>query len=95
VEKFHMKFIKEILGVHCKASNVTCRPELGRLPLWAKISFYCIRFWKHLLTSENALIQGLFNSIVFFILKYAFLAFSISKDTATLKLPLYFNIAPE
>jgi hypothetical protein len=59
VEKFHMKFIKEILGVHCKASNVTCRPELGRLPLWAKISFYCIRFWKHLLTSENALIHVL------------------------------------
>jgi hypothetical protein len=25
VEKFHMKFIKEILGDHCKASNVACR----------------------------------------------------------------------
>jgi hypothetical protein len=35
VEKFHMKFIKEILGVHCKASTVACRAELGRLPLWA------------------------------------------------------------
>ena len=50
VEKFHMKFIKEILGVHCKASNVACRAELGRLPLWAKISFSCIKFWEHLLT---------------------------------------------
>jgi hypothetical protein len=30
-----MKFIKEILGVHCKASNVACRAELGRLSLWA------------------------------------------------------------
>jgi hypothetical protein len=28
VEKFHMKFIKEILGVHCIASNVACRAEL-------------------------------------------------------------------
>jgi hypothetical protein len=37
VEKFHMKFIKEILGVHCKASNVACRAELGRLPLWVRI----------------------------------------------------------
>ena len=53
VEKFHMKFIKEILGVHCKASNVACRAEFGRLPLWAKISFSCIKFWEHLLTSEN------------------------------------------
>jgi hypothetical protein len=41
VEKFHMIFIKEILGVHCKASNVACRAELGRLPLRAKISFPC------------------------------------------------------
>jgi hypothetical protein len=56
VEKFHMIFIKEILGVHCKASNVACRAELGRLPLRAKISFPCIKFWEHLLTSENALV---------------------------------------
>ncbi|NYT28737.1 MAG: hypothetical protein H0A76_13340 [Candidatus Thiodubiliella endoseptemdiera] len=55
-EKFHMKFIKEILGVHCKASNVACRAELGRLPLWAKISFSCIKFLEHLLTSENTLV---------------------------------------
>ena len=51
-----MKFIKEILGVHCKASNVACRAELGRLSLWAKISFSCIKFWEHLLTSENTLV---------------------------------------
>jgi hypothetical protein len=56
VEKFYMKFIKEILGVHCKASNVACRAELGRLSLWAKISFSCIKFWEHLLTSENTLV---------------------------------------
>jgi hypothetical protein len=44
VEKFHMKFIKEILGVHCKTSTVAYRTELGRFPLWAKISFSCIKF---------------------------------------------------
>jgi hypothetical protein len=51
-----MKFIKEILWVHCKASNVAWRADLGRLPLWAKISFSCIKFWDHLLTSENTLV---------------------------------------
>jgi hypothetical protein len=56
VEKFHMKFIKEILGVHCKASNVACRAELVRLPLWVRISFSSIKFWEHLLTSENTLV---------------------------------------
>jgi hypothetical protein len=39
MEEFHMKFIKEILGVHCKASTVACRAELGRLPLLAKSHF--------------------------------------------------------
>jgi IS1 family transposase len=62
VEKFHMKFIKEILGVHCKASNVACRTELVRLPLWAKIAFSCIKFWEHLLTSENTLVFKFFSS---------------------------------
>jgi hypothetical protein len=56
VEKFHLQFIKEILGTHCNASNVACRAELGRLPLWAKISCSCKIFWEHLLTSENTLI---------------------------------------
>ena len=37
VEKYHMKFIKDMLGVHCKASTVACRAELGILPLWANI----------------------------------------------------------
>ena len=62
VEKFHMKFIKEILGVHCKASNVACRAELGRLPLWVKISFSCIKFWEHLLPSENTLVFKFFQA---------------------------------
>ena len=58
-----MKFIKEILEVHCKASNVACRAELGRLPaLWAKISFSCIKFWGHLLTSENTLVFKKFQA---------------------------------
>jgi hypothetical protein len=37
VEKFHMKFIKEILGVHCKASNVACR---------AFVRSDCEKYWK-------------------------------------------------
>ena len=57
-----MKFIKEILGVHCKASNVACRAELGRLSLWAKISFSCIKFWEHLWPSENTLVFKFFQA---------------------------------
>jgi hypothetical protein len=32
-EKLHIKFIKEILGIHCKASNDGCRAELKTEPL--------------------------------------------------------------
>ena len=28
-EKFHVKFLKQILGVHCKTSNNACYSELG------------------------------------------------------------------
>lgn len=33
IEKFHVKFIKEILGVHSRTTNAPCRVELGRLPI--------------------------------------------------------------
>jgi hypothetical protein len=36
-EKLHIKFIKEILGIHCKASNDGCRAELNRTHLKSKI----------------------------------------------------------
>jgi hypothetical protein len=38
-EKLHIKFIKEILGIHCKASNDGCRAELNRTSLKSKILF--------------------------------------------------------
>ena len=34
-EYLHLKFIKEILGVHSKTSNDACRTELNRLPIIA------------------------------------------------------------
>ena len=39
LKKLHIKFIKEILGIHCKASNDGCRAELNRTPLKSKIYF--------------------------------------------------------
>ena len=53
IEKFHIKFIKDILGVHCKTSNAGCLAELNRLPLWSKISFSSIKYWNHLITSDS------------------------------------------
>lgn len=59
-EKLHIKFIKEALGVHCKASNDACRAELGRIPLKNKIVFSSINFLEHILSSENTLVNQIF-----------------------------------
>lgn len=55
-----MKFIKEILGVHCKASNVGCRSELNRIPLKSKVIFSILNFFKHIHDSNNTLLKEIF-----------------------------------
>ena len=60
VERFYIKFIKEILGVNCKTSNSACRAELGKLPLWSKISFSCIKYYNHLLSNNETLAHKIF-----------------------------------
>ena len=48
-EYLHLKFIKEILGVHCKAINTACRSEsINRLPLKAKIQISAFKFFEHI-----------------------------------------------
>lgn len=54
-EHLHIKFIKEALGVHCKASNAACLSELNRLPLYTNIQFLAIKYWLHIMESENSL----------------------------------------
>ena len=62
IEKFHIKFIKEILGVHCKAQNDACRAELARLPMKNKIKHSIIGFLVHLLSDENTLVYEIYTS---------------------------------
>ena len=62
-EKFHLKFIKETLGVHCKASNVGCRVELNRRPIHNKIIYSIFNFLHHILTSENTLVLDIFTDL--------------------------------
>ena len=59
-EKLHLKFIKEILGVHCKTSNDACRAELGRIPLKGKILFSSIKYLEHILSLEGSLVNDIF-----------------------------------
>lgn len=59
-----MQFIQEILGVHIRTTNALCRAELVRLPLWTKINSSSIKFWKHIITSENTFVFNIYNTAV-------------------------------
>ena len=60
-EKLHIKFIKEILGVNCKASNSACLAELNRLPLNTKITIQAIKYWLHILESDGTLAHNIYK----------------------------------
>ena len=62
-EHLHLKFIKEILGVHSKATNSACLTELNRQPLKVKIITQVIKFWEHIAHSNNTLVNEIYNNI--------------------------------
>lgn len=43
-EHLQLKFVKEILGIHCKYSNAACLAELNRKPPKTKIQLAAIQF---------------------------------------------------
>ena len=61
-EKLHTKFIKEILGVHCKATNSGCLAELNRIPLYTNIQISAIKYLLHIVQSNNCLAQKVFQA---------------------------------
>lgn len=62
-EHLHIKFIKEILGVHSKATNVACLAELNRYPLREKIKLSTLKFLDHISNSKNSLAYKIFNNL--------------------------------
>ena len=60
----HLKFIKEILGIHYQSTNVACTAELNKLPLKSNIQCSALKFWEHILTSNNTLINKIYYATV-------------------------------
>ena len=61
-EHLHIKFIKEILGVHCKATNAACLAELNRYPLRGRIQLATITFLEHISNANNSLVDEAYSS---------------------------------
>ena len=59
---FHIQFVKELLGVHCKTSNDACKAESGRIPLKGKILFSCFQYLEHILSLEGSLVKDIFET---------------------------------
>ena len=53
IEKTHIHFCKQVLGVNKQCPNVACRNELGRLPLKQITEINTIQFWINLEQSDD------------------------------------------
>ena len=96
IEKFQNKFIKEILGVNCKATNATCQAELSRIPMQSKINFSIISFFHHIISEKDTLVYQIFKDTkqsntwtkqvqkLFNSIGYSYL-FNIQNDNSALK----------
>ena len=63
-EKTHIKFCRQILGVHKKSMILPTLGELGRYPLSIEILGRIITFWIHILDSkENSYLHSLYKDL--------------------------------
>jgi hypothetical protein len=62
-EHLQLKFAKEILGVHCKASNAGCLAEFNRKPMKTTIQLAAITFLVHIINSQYSLVDNIFKNV--------------------------------
>ena len=56
VEKVHVRFLKQILGVRLQTSNITVYGELGRFPLVILRKINILKYWYKILASQDSLL---------------------------------------
>ena len=64
IERVHLKFCKSILSVKQSTSTASVYYELGRYPLYIQRYVQIIKFWLHIINSENNVVKvALYSSI--------------------------------
>ena len=58
IEITQLYFLKHILGLKRSSTNILVRGELGKFPLKCAIDIRAVQFYKHLLKSDNKIIQN-------------------------------------
>ena len=58
VNKVTISFLRQLLGVHKKTSNLAVLGETGKYPLSVKIFIHILKYWFRLKNSENSLLRA-------------------------------------
>ena len=64
IERIHLKFCKALLKVKSSTCNMGVYGELERYPLFISRYSCIIKYWCHLMSSDNILINNLYYSLV-------------------------------
>ena len=57
IENVHVKFYKFLMGVNKRAVNLTVKGELGRFPVGISCMLQAFKYWYHIQSSSNILLQ--------------------------------------
>lgn len=61
IERIHLKFCKQILGVKLSTSNAGVYGELGRYPLYIHRSIRIIKYWFKIINSNNCIMKAAYS----------------------------------
>ena len=61
IEKVHLKFLKQILGVRRQTCNIAVYGEVGRVPLYVLRKVRILKYWYKILSSQNTLLYKVYE----------------------------------
>ena len=64
IERIHLKFCKALLKVRSSTPSLGVYGDLGRYPLYISRYVRIIKFWCHILSTENILVSYFYNHMV-------------------------------
>ena len=60
IEKTHIKFLKQLLGVRRQTCNIAVYGELGRVPLIVLRKIRILKYWKKIISSQESLLYKVY-----------------------------------
>ena len=60
IEKIHIKFLKQLLGVRRQTCNIAIYGELGRVPLIVLRKIRILKYWKKIISSQESLLYKVY-----------------------------------